>query len=104
MAVDLCRILGTTQAEVAEQSYHTWLAPFPELVEDIKRGLDKDNTDAIEDKELRPSNASADDTGTNWPRYSIRPLSAKHGADRSGRSSSLGVSNKPAGVVIALRP
>lgn len=94
---DRCRLLGATQAEVAEQPYDTWLAAFPGLVEDIKRGLDKDNSETIEDRELRPS--GDDGEGASGPRYSIRPLSARSG----GRSSS-GLPNKPAGVVIALQP
>ena len=103
MIVDRCRILGATQAEVAEQPYSTWLAAYPGLVEDIKRGLDKDNAETIENKELRPADAGEDESGTSWPRYSIRPLSAKRGVDNSGRSS-VGLPGKPAGVVIALQP
>lgn len=95
------RLLGATQAEVAEQSYETWLAAFPGLVADIKRGLSKDNAEAIEDRALRTSDDGENENGASWPRYSIRPLSAKHGPGSSGRSS-MGLSDKPAGVVIAV--
>jgi hypothetical protein len=86
---------------VAEQTYDTWLAAYPGLVEDIGRGLDKDNTETIEDKALNPPADGEDDNGSSWPRYSIRPLSAKPSADNS--RSSAGLAGKPAGVVIALQ-
>lgn len=101
MVDDLYRLLGANQAEVAEQPYDTWLAAFPGLVEDIQRGLDKDNRETIEGRELRPLAAGEGGGGTSWPRYSVRPLPAKHIADNSGRAS-MGLSDKPAGVVICV--
>jgi len=89
-------LFGTNQAEVAEQTYDEWLAAFPELVADIARGLDKDNTDTIEDRPLQAE--AAEDTAAAGLKYSIRPLSSKSGLD-----SASGLPGKPTGVVIALQ-
>lgn len=87
---------------MAEQTYDKWLAAFPVLVADIARGLDKDNTDTIEDRPLQAD--AAEGTAAAGLSYSIRPLSAKSDSSGSGDGSPRsGFPGKPAGVVIALQ-
>jgi hypothetical protein len=91
-ADEMQRYLEVEEETGKSQTYEEWLAAFPELVNDVRTGLDRNNLDTIAGKELVVGNVNL--------KYAIRTLDPMGDAQPLSPRSDIPLPSRGNGVIV----